>query len=1469
MAQRVDYLYTAVINDAEVLKALVRADKRARELGKQLDEIFGRGESAFTRTFQTLSKVSSRAFNDITRGADLSQQELARVAATVNRVAQELQETQGLNFGAIQPDKQEQRQRRDPRFKDIFAKELLRLDDELESLDRATTDFIRLAQAASNTGEAFETVVYSAQGLTETQIQYAKSVAATKYEIETLVAALNEESATYAQDIARINELQARLQGLENTRQDLINKTRAQAEAEKQAAADAANAAREQERAQREAAREATRAAREAAREQQRASQQAAREAANAAREQARAEQVAAREAARATAQAAREQQQAQAAAAREAEEAAKRQRQAQETAARLFIKNVGSIERVRQSMSQLLAKTGAVTIRFDQLEEEMDDNQRAVVRLIKSNRELVALYNRIGAQQPGGAVTFNQADFPIGAAEKYGNAVKGIGTKAGIAAGLTNALVNAGRQLASTLLRQLEQIGSEVIRVVNQFNLLKTSITEVLDIENPTETEKAFQEIRRISENLGVDVSGFASAFIPLIENFTQLEQLSTAAVGLKQLSTITGKTATNAEIVRSIAEGTSGDLRSIRQIFELTIVETDKLREGIQRSGVSGFIEELNLLLAGRGVNIDAFLNTVEGRSSQITEFIRSIYFEFGQEPNRALVDFLTDIQQFLQDNRSEIQQFARALGDSVAVFIDFAGERGLALLENINWNEAIDGARELGNIFLTIGEYASNAVDFIGAITGSDLFAGPKQALEIDEDQLKQAEAGFEELAETNARLLRESFGLSFEAAEALAANSTIGDKFAKAVDMAAAGASIGQIQEQLKLTNQEALGLQQILSQVIPGAAQETEQAVGRSFHPLSILVNDLNIIPKKILNVGRRLERAFNIKIPFLDKIENFLTGVRTKTDDLISRFGKMSDIIITVQKLYVIILEAIPQLIGGIVGGIAKLVETAVNFVITELNKIPGVNIDLINIDAEGAEKETERVVRALIGTDEKIQQLTSSIQEQEQAIRDRNEAFDEVLADPEVSAELPEFPDRSEEIEALSDEQAEIIRKRLEIERDFIDKTLELEIELEQKRIDIWTKYYDKLAELQRKYFDDVADANRKFERDEEDLAIDFRRKEEDAEDESRDKRLEIEKEYLRKLQELRRKFQFDAQEAIRANDAIAFLRLRRQLEFDKREARIRRDQQLEDVSETERQKREELAKEREREREDIEKDLARKLEDLRINLGNQMREARLAREQELRDLEIYEQRKIEELARSYQQQLDEFELYRIEKEEGVEASIEAELELIRRGNEQILNKENEFYDARIRSFEAFIREYEGLAGRLSRIQGAVGSVNGVPQTDRLRNLQATALNLARTAGVLSNELEERIQGADLAELLRIIADLRRATGGGGGGGLSGYRRFGGPVYPGMTYMVGEAGPELFVPDFKGQIVPLMDRTNFQLGLPYANGSTNVNNTQFNNTFSMLDPSTMSPAQIAMVQNLITQALLKVVNGV
>ena len=60
----------------------------------------------------------------------------------------------------------------------------------------------------------------------------------------------------------------------------------------------------------------------------------------------------------------------------------------------------------------------------------------------------------------------------------------------------------------------------------------------------------------------------------------------------------------------------------------------------------------------------------------------------------------------------------------------------------------------------------------------------------------------------------------------------------------------------------------------------------------------------------------------------------------------------------------------------------------------------------------------------------------------------------------------------------------------------------------------------------------------------------------------------------------------------------------------------------------------------------------------------------------------------------------------------------------------------------------------------------------------------------------------------AALRDTARDIVELLRFVSGGGGGPLPGLQ-YGGPVQRGRAYVVGEAGPELFIPTAGGRIAP------------------------------------------------------------
>lgn len=103
------------------------------------------------------------------------------------------------------------------------------------------------------------------------------------------------------------------------------------------------------------------------------------------------------------------------------------------------------------------------------------------------------------------------------------------------------------------------------------------------------------------------------------------------------------------------------------------------------------------------------------------------------------------------------------------------------------------------------------------------------------------------------------------------------------------------------------------------------------------------------------------------------------------------------------------------------------------------------------------------------------------------------------------------------------------------------------------------------------------------------------------------------------------------------------------------------------------------------------------------------------------------------------------------------------------------------------------------------------------VPGAERAGAMIETALGRAVRTGKFGFEDLKRVALSAMAEIAQgaLRAGIGAATGGGGGGigrlltsllGLPG-RATGGGVSPGRAYMVGERGPELFVPTSAGRV--------------------------------------------------------------
>jgi len=406
-----------------------------------------------------------------------------------------------------------------------------------------------------------------------------------------------------------------------------------------------------------------------------------------------------------------------------------------------------------------------------------------------------------------------------------------------------------------------------------------------------------------------------------------------------------------------------------------------------------------------------------------------------------------------------------------------------------------------------------------------------------------------------------------------------------------------------------------------------------------------------------------------------------------------------------------------------------------------------------------------------------------------------------------------------AEDAEKLAEAQAKVNEAEIKAATDLGRQLEDIEIETARKRLDIILEFaqkredaarnnLQKLADIERKNQQEITDAATDLTRDEEDIAIRFAREQIDLERESRQQRLDIETNFRQKLEDIQSRFLFDAEEAERNRDAVALLRLVRQQSKEVANAQVDREREIEQARLTQEQKQAELRIQQARELEDAHLANERKLADLQTNLTRQIEAQNLAYAQQLEDLTIQEARKNEELTTSQQRQIDDANLAYERKLEDLKTSLAAEYEAIKENN-------------------ALIEEEQ------ARHNEAMAAGNVTPSTTG-----GSAAGFGETPDTIgSGPSSGGTSGGD------------RRIGGGG-------RQFGGPVRPGRSYIVGEAGPEIFRPNQGGTIIP-----NLRFKESASGGSGGIiNNSQ--NINMAIPPDKLTPGQRSEIRQIALEML-------
>ena len=461
----------------------------------------------------------------------------------------------------------------------------------------------------------------------------------------------------------------------------------------------------------------------------------------------------------------------------------------------------------------------------------------------------------------------------------------------------------------------------------------------------------------------------------------------------------------------------------------------------------------------------------------------------------------------------------------------------------------------------------------------------------------------------------------------------------------------------------------------------------------------------------------------------------------------------------------------------------------------------------------------------ALSEANTKIDEYNQKLAENEQRLKDRNEAQKESNeADLQAANQYLENEAALDAEAKAAEEAADAMEKYNDARTEYeIDKQraaddlalkqqralLDAEIEFAQKREDLARKNAQAIEDIYRENQQKITDAAVDLRRDEEDIARKNARSQIEIEREAANRKVEIETDYRRELQRIRERFDFDAQEAIRQNDAIAFLRIQRQKDFELQQAQTQRDEEIQDAETAAIEQRQKLQEQLQGQIEDARIANERKLEDLRLSLERELQEQRTKYARDVQEAKIAEDRKRQELARTFQRQQEDFQRYWDRKLQDLIRNYQREIQIIQQYEAQ---KARIMAESRARARAAA----EAASADSVLLQNYGGGYTPNPNAQQEANSADSVL-------------------------------LNNYSG----------RKYGGRMSRGIPYLVGENGPELVMPDRGATVYP-----NYRLRFnPSANGAitqiTNTRQTSFNVDALM---SMLSPQQIAIVQQLVNQ---------
>ncbi len=288
---------------------------------------------------------------------------------------------------------------------------------------------------------------------------------------------------------------------------------------------------------------------------------------------------------------------------------------------------------------------------------------------------------------------------FGIGGAAAFGEIFVAAGA-AGLAIGgvlvVVNLLAKAFKALVNIAVTSLKTLIKSSVETARAFERVETTFVAVFE-GGRKEAKATFDFIKKISLDLGQDISEVARTFLPEVANLDQLREVVEIATALSRAQPEQG--IQGARI--ALQDALSGEFISLKKRFEFKPAIIAQIKEAFDEEGITGGLRAIQDELDRTGRDIGTLSDTFDVSLGRIKVAAQQTSGTLGGPIIDALKVQLDALFAFFLENKDELDDVARTIGDLFANLATTGGGALQDFVEGINLQDVLKVFVDLSDV------------------------------------------------------------------------------------------------------------------------------------------------------------------------------------------------------------------------------------------------------------------------------------------------------------------------------------------------------------------------------------------------------------------------------------------------------------------------------------------------------------------------------------------------------------------------------------------------------------------------------------------------------------------------------------------------------------------------------------------------------------------------------------------------